>query len=156
MKHLFLLPILLILFTFTSCKDDEEAEPIVETALDKELKGEWANYETISVYIDGNDQVAHTDTSRVEVRHTFNKPNMKILHSISGSEATVKYALPDTSATRYIVITDSENRQDIFEITTLTETEMVWEKILRYASYKSGDSYITSRRGEFTYKFRKL
>ncbi|TXK49843.1 hypothetical protein FVR03_05850 [Pontibacter qinzhouensis] len=155
MRKLLLLPILVMLVTFTSCKDDE-AEPFVETPLDLELKGNWENFETVAVFIDGQDKVAHTDTSRAVVKHSFNKPNMKMVHSVSGQEATVNYALPDSSGTRYIVISDSQNNQDVFEIKSLTATDMVWEKVVRYASYKKDDTYITSRRGTWTYKFRKV
>uniref|UniRef100_UPI00301CCD26 hypothetical protein n=1 Tax=Pontibacter sp. 13R65 TaxID=3127458 RepID=UPI00301CCD26 len=135
MKKLLLLPIFFALITFTGCKDDEP-NPNVETALDKELKGEWSNYQMVAVYVDGQDQVAHTDTSKAEVIHTFNKPNMKIYHTVSKSEATVNYALPDTSATRYIVLTNDLMEQHVYEIKSLTDTDMVWERVVRYASYK--------------------
>ncbi|WP_337070555.1 hypothetical protein, partial [Pontibacter sp. 13R65] len=68
---------------------------------------------------------------------------------------TVNYALPDTSATRYIVLTNDLMEQHVYEIKSLTDTDMVWERVVRYASYKSGGTNITSRRGTFTYKFRR-
>lgn len=164
MKKLFIIPA--ALFLFASCDKDNENE--ITTLNEKgevkvQLQGEWSNnYKSILYYNDAG-QVAHRDidSAYLDVRHTFAGDNMVISHPNSGSKESFTYVVPDSSSANYIVLFQNGKRLDTYEIKTLNDTSMVWEASVDWAGYRdvdaNGDSItVTSRKGVYTYRFKKM
>ncbi|MCJ8163330.1 hypothetical protein MKJ04_00645 [Pontibacter sp. E15-1] len=157
MKRFLLVPALVLLLASCDNKDKEEVVLNEKTNVKQELQGDWSNsFQTTNYYNDAG-QVAHKDTSTTDVRFHFEGSKMEISHpGVSGKE-TLTFALPDTSATDYVVISKNGQMQDYWKITAKNDTAMVWEKFLDYAGYRDANgNMVTSRRGVYTYAFKKL
>lgn len=184
MKRLLILPALLLLL-LSSCKDEEvkpddntppgeetvveepvtdeepgdEEEPVADEdkGLAAKLQGEWSNFFRTTEYYNDAGEVAHKDTATVDVRFEFEENNMYISNPGVVGEEHFNYALPDTSETKYIVLSKDGTQADYFKITESGDSLMVWEKVIEYAGYKDAEgNTITSRRGVYSYEFKKL
>lgn len=91
------------------------------------------------------------------MRFRFDESNMEISHPGVEGKETLAYALPDSSTTEYVVISKNGQVQDYWEITSLNDSSMVWEKTIDYAGYQDeNNNTITSRRGVYIYEFKKM
>lgn len=157
MKRLLLVPALLALLASCDTKDKEEVTLNEKTELKLQLQGDWVNRSQTSDYYNDAGQVAHTDSAAADVRFHFEGNKMDISHPGVPGKESLTYALPDTSQTEYVVISKNGVMQDYWKVTARTDSSMVWEKFLDYAGYRDeNNNMITSRRGVYTYEFKKL
>lgn len=158
MKKILFVPALLLLL-LTSCddKDKEEVTLNEKTNVKLQLQGDWSNNFRTTEYYNDAGEVAHKDTATADVRFRFDESNMEISHPGVEGKETLAYALPDSSDTEYVVISKNGQVQDYWEITSLNDSSMVWEKTVDYAGYEDENkNTITSRRGVYIYDFKRL
>lgn len=164
MKKLFLIPA--ALFLLSSCeKEDENQLTTLNQKADvkMQMQGEWSNnYKSTHFYNDaGNIAYKEVDSLYLDVRHTFSGDNMHISHPNTGSRETFNYAIPDSSETTYVVLSKNGKKQDHYQVVAMTDSTMVWEATVDWAGYPGVNSngenvIITSRKGVYTYKFKKV